>query len=87
MSENTQHKIDGVRPPRVQITYDVVVGESIEMKELPFVVGIMADLSGMSSENQQKMKEKNLLKSIDKISTISWLLLTPSFLYVQRIDF
>lgn len=46
MSESTQHKLDRVRPPRVQITYDVEIGDAIEMKELPFVMGIMADLSG-----------------------------------------
>ena len=46
MSESTQHKLDRIRPPRVQITYDVEIGDAIEMKELPFVMGIMADLSG-----------------------------------------
>ena len=46
MTESTQHKLDRVRPPRVQITYDVEIGDAIEMKELPFVGGIMADLSG-----------------------------------------
>jgi type VI secretion system protein ImpB len=42
----TQHLLSKVRPPRVQITYDVEIGDAIEMKELPFVVGVMADLSG-----------------------------------------
>lgn len=46
MAGNTQHKLDRVRPPRVQITYDVEIGNAIEMKELPFVVGVIADLSG-----------------------------------------
>ncbi|QTA85796.1 type VI secretion system contractile sheath small subunit [Desulfonema magnum] len=46
MTESTQHKLDRVRPPRVQITYDVEIGDAIVMKELPFVGGIMADLSG-----------------------------------------
>ena len=44
--DSMQHKLDRVRPPRVQITYDVETGGAIEMKELPFVVGVMADLSG-----------------------------------------
>jgi type VI secretion system protein ImpB len=61
MTENTQHKIDRIRPPRVQITYDVAVGESSEMKELPFVVGIMADLSGMSDEPHAKIKDKKFI--------------------------
>ncbi|MEI8320572.1 MAG: type VI secretion system contractile sheath small subunit [Alphaproteobacteria bacterium] len=46
MAESIQHKLDRVRPPRVQITYDVEVGNAIELRELPFVMGIMADLSG-----------------------------------------
>jgi type VI secretion system protein ImpB len=46
MPESTQHKLDRVRPPRVQITYDVETLGSIVKTELPFVVGIMADLSG-----------------------------------------
>ena len=46
MPESLQHKLDRVRPPRVQITYDVEIGGAIEKKELPFVVGVLADLSG-----------------------------------------
>ncbi|WP_413770652.1 type VI secretion system contractile sheath small subunit, partial [Vibrio vulnificus] len=41
MAESTQHKLDRVRPPRVQITYDVEIGNAIEKKELPLVVGIL----------------------------------------------
>ena len=46
MSESTQKKLTRIRPPRVQITYDVETGGAIEKKELPLVVGIMADLAG-----------------------------------------
>lgn len=45
--ESLQKKIGRVRPPRVQITYDVQVGDAIEKKDLPFVVGVLSDLSGM----------------------------------------
>jgi type VI secretion system protein ImpB len=31
----------------VQITYDVQVGDAIEKRDLPFVAGVLADLSGM----------------------------------------
>lgn len=48
MSESTQKKLSRVRPPRVQITYDVHIGDAIEMKELPLVVGILSDLSGQA---------------------------------------
>lgn len=46
MAESIQHKLTRVRPPRVKITYDVEIGNAIIKKELPFIMGIMADLSG-----------------------------------------
>ncbi|NYT43203.1 type VI secretion system contractile sheath small subunit [Sphingomonas sp. R-74633] len=52
MADSTQHKIDRNRPPRVQITYDVETGGAIEKVEIPFVVGIMADLSGVGSADR-----------------------------------
>lgn len=42
---NTQHKLDKARPPRVQITYDVEVGDAQAAKELPLVVGVMGDFT------------------------------------------
>jgi type VI secretion system protein ImpB len=48
--ESLQKKIGRVRPPRVQITYDVQVGDAIEKRDLPFVVGVLADLSGMPNK-------------------------------------
>ena len=44
--ESTQHKLDRVRSPRVQITYDVETGSGVFKAELPFVVGVLADLAG-----------------------------------------
>ncbi len=46
MSESIQKVLTRRRPPRVKITYDVETGGAIEKKELPFIVGIFADLSG-----------------------------------------
>lgn len=62
MAESTQHKLDRVRPPRVQITYDVEIGDAIEMKELPFVGGIMADLSGKPEEPLPKVKDRKFVE-------------------------
>jgi type VI secretion system protein ImpB len=45
--EGLQKKITRVRPPRVHITYDVEIGDAIEKRDLPFVAGVLADLSGM----------------------------------------
>ena len=62
MTESTQHKLDRVRPPRVQITYDVEIGNAIEMKELPFVVGILSDLSGALEKPLPKVKERKFVE-------------------------
>lgn len=61
MSESTQHKLDRVRPPRVQITYDVEIGDAIQTKELPFVVGVLADLAGQQ-DALPKLKERKLVQ-------------------------
>lgn len=61
MSNSTQHKLSKVRPPRVQITYDVEVGDDVQMKELPLVVGVMSDLSGQSVKKQPKLKERKFV--------------------------
>lgn len=60
--ESTQHKLDRVRAPRVQITYDVEVGDSIEMKEIPFVVGVLGDLSGNPQEPLPKLKDRKFVE-------------------------
>ena len=62
MAESTQHKLDRVRPPRVQITYDVETGGAIEMKELPFVVGIMSDLSGSPENPLPRVKDRKFVE-------------------------
>lgn len=61
MPESTQHKLDRVRPPRVQITYDVEIGNAIQKKELPLVVGILADLSGKPDTPLPKLKERKFV--------------------------
>ena len=61
MAESTQHKLDRVRPPRVQITYDVEIGNAIEKKELPLVVGILADLSGKRDTPPAKLVERRFV--------------------------
>jgi type VI secretion system protein ImpB len=58
MAESTQHKLDRVRRPRVQITYDVETGGAMKAVELPFVVGVLADLSGQPKEALKPLKER-----------------------------
>jgi len=62
MGISTQHKLSMVRRPRVQITYDVEIGNAIEMKELPFVMGILADLSGHFGDNRQPIKNRKFVE-------------------------
>ncbi len=61
-AESTQHKLDRIRSPRVHLTYDVEVGGAIQMKELPFVVGVLADLSGKPDEPLPKMKDRKFIE-------------------------
>lgn len=63
--ESTQHKLDRVRAPRVHITYDVEVGGAIQLKELPFVIGVLGDLSGQPSEPLARLKERKFV-TIDR---------------------
>lgn len=60
--ESLQHKIDRVRPPRVQITYDVEVGGAIELKELPFVIGVMGDFTGKPEEPLPTFKNRKFVE-------------------------
>lgn len=63
--ESTQHKLDRVRAPRVQLTYDVEVGDAIEKKELPFVSGVLGNFSGQPAEPLPKLKERKFV-NVDK---------------------
>ncbi len=60
--ESTQHKLDRVRSPRVQITYDVEIGNAIELKELPFVVGVLGDFTGMPEQPLPKLKDRKFVE-------------------------
>ena len=60
--ESTQKKLSRVRPPRVQITYDVEIGDAIETKELPFVLGVLGDYSGNPKVPLPKLKERKFVE-------------------------
>ncbi len=62
MPESIQHKLDRVRPPRVQITYDVEIGGAIVKQELPFVVGILADLSGQPEAAPPPLRDRRFVE-------------------------
>jgi type VI secretion system protein ImpB len=60
--ESTQHKLDRVRSPRVHITYDVEIGDAIELKELPFVMGVLGDLTGQPEQPLAAMKDRKFVE-------------------------
>src|SRR5215468_2750347 len=60
--QSTQHKLDRVRPPRVQVTYDVEVGDAIEIKELPFAMGVLGDFTGQPSEPLPRIKDRKFVE-------------------------
>src|SRR3984957_2383751 len=60
--ESLQKKIGRVRPPRAQITYNVETGGAIEKKQLPFVLGVMADLSGQPEKQLPAVKDRNFVE-------------------------
>ncbi len=60
--QSTQHKLDRVRSPRVHITYDVEVGGAIELKELPFVMGVLGDFTGQPTEAMARLKDRKFVE-------------------------
>ncbi len=62
MSDSLQKWVGRNRPPRVQITYDVEIGDAVEKKELPLVVGLLADLSGAPAQPLPKLKDRRLVE-------------------------
>jgi type VI secretion system protein ImpB len=62
MSNSLQKWVGRNRPPRVQITYDVEIGDAVEKRELPLVVGLLADLSGQPATPLPKLKERRFVE-------------------------
>jgi type VI secretion system protein ImpB len=60
--ESVHAKLERVRPPRVHVTYNVEIGDAIELKEIPFVMGVLADLSGQPEEPLPKIKDRRFVE-------------------------
>lgn len=60
--ESIQKKLQRVRPPRVQVNYDVEIGDAIEMKELPFVMGVLGDFTGNPTEPLPRLKDRRFVE-------------------------
>ncbi|MEY2776450.1 MAG: type secretion system contractile sheath small subunit [Pseudomonadota bacterium] len=62
MADSLQKWVGRNRPPRVQITYDVEIGDAVEKRELPFVVGVLADLAGQADPPLPKLKDRRFVE-------------------------
>lgn len=60
-SESVQKRLQKVRAPRVQMTYDVEIGDAIENKELPFVVGVLGDFGSDPDAARKRLKDRNFV--------------------------
>ncbi len=60
--ESVFKKKERVRPPRVHIEYEVELGGAQVMKELPFVMGVMSDLSGQPKQALPKLSERKFVE-------------------------
>ena len=71
--DSIQKRLDKVRPPRVQLTYDVEIGDAIEKKEIPFVAGVLGDFTGKQDPDKplEKLKDRKFvnidLDSFDEV--------------------
>jgi type VI secretion system protein ImpB len=59
--DSVQKRLNKVRPPRVQMTYDVEIGDAIENKELPFVLGVIGDYGGDPGREQKRLKDRSFV--------------------------
>ena len=60
-NDSVQKRLQKVRAPRVQMTYDVEIGDAIENKELPFVVGVVGDFGIDPSVEKKRLKDRNFV--------------------------
>ncbi|WP_296944934.1 type VI secretion system contractile sheath small subunit [uncultured Massilia sp.] len=63
-NESVQKRLQKVRAPRVQMTYDVEIGDAIENKELPFVVGVLGDFGSDPDAARKRLKDRKFV-SVD----------------------
>ena len=60
-NDSVQKRLQKVRPPRVQMTYDVELGDAIENKELPFVMGVVGDFGADPAAERKRLKDRNFV--------------------------
>ena len=73
MAKSSIHdKLERVRKPRVHIKYNVEIGDALEEREIPFVVGVLGDFSGDPTSLCRRCGTGSSSRSTATISTTSW---------------
>ena len=62
MAESFQHRRKRQRPTRVNITYDVETGGAMLKRELPFIMGVMSDLSGDGADDLPDVEDRQFVE-------------------------
>jgi type VI secretion system protein ImpB len=60
--ESSQKFIARNRAPRVQIEYDVETNGAMQKKQIPFIMGVLADLSGKSADELPEVEQRKALE-------------------------
>jgi type VI secretion system protein ImpB len=59
--DSVQKRLNKVRPPRVQMTYEVVLGVGLVLLVVPFVLGVIGDYGGNSEKEQKRLKDRRFV--------------------------
>lgn len=59
--QSLQHTLSTDNKPRVHITYDIETEGGLEKKELPFVLGVLADLAGSNDKNLPPLAQREFV--------------------------
>jgi len=62
MADSTQKKLERVRPARISISYEVETGGALEMRELPFLMGVLGDFTGQPTEPLARLKDRKFVE-------------------------
>ena len=61
MADSVHKKLSRVRKPRVHISYEVETEGAVEVKDLPFVVGVMGDFSGHPTKELKSLTDRKFI--------------------------
>jgi type VI secretion system protein ImpB len=62
MAESFQQRRKRQRPTRVNLVYEVETGGAMVKRELPFIMGVMSDLSGDGAEDLPEIADRQFVE-------------------------